>query len=365
MIAITFFGDFSLTENGITLSEGDSRAERLYRALAYLVKNRRRKVEVAEFSRFLHNGKPYSRYQGDSLVKTTLHRLRELLSRFGYEKTLLLENGKIFFDQGVAFTSDADRFDEIAERFVAANDDERLSLFDEATSLYRSRYLASFSGEGFTMPEAERYHRAFLAICDEALGLLVQRGEYRAAYERARRLVTLDPYAECLHYHEIYALLLSGDRALAELLYRNVSLLYQREFHVAPSARFHALKELLKPKETFDADTLDDALALLDASRRQEKSLARGALTYPVDLIRLLPLLKEGYLLFLKGDLDKILPELDVVFDQSTLTTRLSETALLLVTTLGAQAFEKKLAALRAIVREGFITLSVDYRKIP
>lgn len=362
MIYITFFGDFSLTEDTVTLSARASHAERLFRALAYLVKNRSRAVDTAEFSRFLHNDKDFSRYKGDSLVKTTLHRLRELLSVFGKEETIILKNGLITFSDTLTFSSDTERFEEIVKAYPSADDEEKLALFEEIITLYPARYLATFTGDSITMPESERYHRAFVSLCGDALERLIDRGDCQKAHQRAQRLIPIDPFCESFHYYRIYALFLSGDLALAQTLYQNVSLRYRREFHITPSARFHALKGLLQPKSHFDADSLNDALALITEVQKSEKGHAY--LADPVDLLRAASLLNEGYFVFLKGDVDKILPDLTYIFNESTLMSRLCETALLLVTSLQDETFFKKYQTFEATVNQSHLCLKAEYRKI-
>ena len=176
MILITFFKDFSLTQNGVTLSSEQSTAKRLCRALAYLVKNRRRGVTTEEFSRHLHSAKPHKAEGSDSLVKVTLHRLREMLVPIAGRNALLLQNGVITFSKDLTFTSDADTLDRIFSDYEEANEKERLALFSKARELYRGRYLAPFWGESFTMPESERYHRRFLSLCEDALSRLLDKG---------------------------------------------------------------------------------------------------------------------------------------------------------------------------------------------
>ncbi len=362
MIYITFFGDFSLTQNDVTLSAKQSRAGRLFRALAYLVKNRNRVIETAEFSRFLHNDKDFSRYKNESLVKTTLHRLRRMLSVFGTKETIILQNGCIAFSQTLVFSSDTERFEKLLTAFKSAENEEKLALFEEITALYRGRFLASFAGESFTMPEAERYHRAFVALCNDALELLIAKGEYQKAHGKAQRLVPIDPFCESFHYYQIYALMLSGDRALAKTLYQNVSECYRREFHISLSARFHALKPLLQPKSLFDANSCDEALTALSDASDKERNPAY--VSEPVDLFRTASLLTEGYLVFIKGDLDKVLPYLTDIFDSKTLYSHLSEKALFLITTLDGDSFEKKYRTLQTVINYGHIMANTEYRKI-
>lgn len=361
MIYITFFGDFSLSQNGVTLSARTSGATRLFRALAYLIKHRQRAIDLAEFSRFLHNDKNFSRYQSDSLVKTTLHRLRELLSVFG-DETLLVQNGAVTFSEALAFSSDTERFEAIISAYREADNSEKPTLFEELITLYPARYLASFSGDSVTMPEAERYHRAFTALANDALEQLVALSEYRKAYTIAQKLIPIDPFAESFHYYRIYALLLSGDRALAETLYRSASLSFRREFHVTPSARFHALGELFKTDAPFDADTLDEALTKLSDTLKAEKQAE--TLADPVDLLRAASLLDTGYLVYLGGDVEKLLPDLPAIFGKKTLVSRLGKHSVLLLSTLDSDSFTKAYRTLDATVKALSLAVKTEYRTL-
>ena len=363
MIRITFFKDFTLEQNGKTLSSNSSGAHRLFRALAYLVKNRNRRVDSRDFARILHDKEVRSK-GSDSLVKVTLHRLRELLSTLAEGETIIAKDGGIWFSPTLHFSADTDRFEEILSSYEKTTDPERRRfLFDEARKLYRGRYLASFFGESFTMPEAERYHRHFIALCEDMLARLIDEGDYAEVARIAQELIPLDTLCECFHYYRILALSLMGDQTLAASLYHSVWHLFQREFHVSPSGRFAALKAGLAPVMTFTVKTVDEALFALaeTAKNRRDPILLQD----PVAFFSALRAMPFGSLLLIRGDTEKLLPFLLEFFEERALITRLCDDTLFLFSTLEDVAFQNAVNKLKTVIDHALIKATLDIGKYP
>lgn len=361
MIRITFFGDFTLSHGEITLSCNGAGAQKLYRALAYLIKERSRRIDREDFSRFLHDNKPYRKGSDDSLVKVTLHRLRELLSDLVEGETIIARDGGIWLSPTLTFDTDADRFTALFEAYENSDRTERkLFLYKELANLYRGRYLASFFGEEFTMPEAERYHRRFIALSEDALARMIDRGEYADVIKIVQKAAMIDPYCEVFHYYRILALSLSGDKALAASIHHSITHLFLREFHVAPSSRFRALSAGLVKDKSLDVTTCDEALTALQTIASQNESEYFASLA---EIMPTLALLDRYHLLLATGDAKAILPHLKALFPRRARLARLSDRALLLVSTEKDTAFEASLAALRDLIAHGKLTARLDYKK--
>lgn len=358
MIRITFFGDLTLTKQDVTLSSKKRDKPRLFRALAYLLKERNRRVDKGDFARFLHEGRRATRESEDSIVKTTVHRLRELLAPFGEEETLILQDGGVWFSPSLTFLADTDRFDEILKEYESAESDERRRfLYTEAVRLYKGRYLAPFLGEDFVMPEAEDYHRRFLVLSEDALARMIDNRAYSLIIKLTESLTKLDPFAECFHYYRILALILKGDLALAEVLHRCAGHLFRRELHVTPSSRFLALQAHFGISSSLSADSVEEALQQLS------HSTARLPTVEPDAVSAILSLIDSAHLLLVTGEYESLYPVLTKTFSKKAFLSRLSFDTLLVVVGEDDEAFSKDLDTLRQALSENGINALLDHKK--
>ena len=279
MLTLTLFGNFSVQASSTVLSEDTLRAPRLYRAITYLFANRDKRIPLREFSAFLREGKHYAATASysagsDSLVKTTLHRVRAALKPLQDEDEacrLITVDGALRFDPMLVFTSDAEKFDELYDELkntsaslAACDTDRALFCFRSLFALYQGRYLATLSDEDFVMAQAKRYHERYLLLCEEYFPILFEIEAFDEVIDMANRGIAIDPYFEPFHYWKIRSLAEKGEKALALALYDSVERLFDHSFHVKPSAKMRALKELLCAAPL--AQNAKEALATLATS---------------------------------------------------------------------------------------------------
>ena len=117
MLRLTLFGQFSIQTATKKITEETLHAPRIFRAIVYLFANRNRRIALRDFSAFLHEGSPASYAAGsDSLVKTTIHRIRAQLKLLQDEEPnleLIVQDGAIRFSPELVITTDTERFDEV------------------------------------------------------------------------------------------------------------------------------------------------------------------------------------------------------------------------------------------------------------
>ncbi len=127
---------------------------------------------------------------------------------------------------------------------------------DEALRMYGGPFL-----HGVLIDEApvfeqwcsgvrERLARTAVRAADAQCGLAMERGDWRAAVEAARRGESIEPFNEQLHRRLLMALAASGDRANALLEHERFSARLLADLEVTPSAETQALvTELRRPAE--------------------------------------------------------------------------------------------------------------------
>ena len=140
----------------------------------------------------------------------------------------------------------------IADAIVDLDDFERLSRSQErrelqaAADLYRGDFLADFyiASEPFQEWLGAARDRALAAICDvleRLIALQDAAGDYEAAIQSGRRLVTLDPLSEAGQRALMRAYARAGRRGEALRQYKSCAMTLQRELSVTPDEATQAL----------------------------------------------------------------------------------------------------------------------------
>ena len=287
MLKLTLFGQFSIKTATKEITEESLHAPRVFRAMVYLFANRNRRIALRDFSAFLHEGKQYASpvsYSAgsDSLVKTTLHRIRAQLKPLQEEEPhleLIVQDGAIRFAPDLVIATDVDRFDEVyaelsekGKTLAVTDPDRALFLFNTIFSLYRGKYLAAIGNEEFSAPLAKAYHEKYVALCEEYFPLLYHTGKLDDLIRMTGEGIAIDPFCETFHYFKIRVLVEQGERALALSLYEGVERLFDSQFHVKPSAKLRNLRRSLTLKQA--ADNAEDALATLIARHKEKEAVS-------------------------------------------------------------------------------------------
>jgi len=286
MLKLSLFGPFSIRTASKEITEESLHAPRVFRAMVYLFANRNKRISLRDFSAFLHEGSPISYAAGsDSLVKTTIHRIRAQLKPLQEEEPnleLIVQDGAIRFSPELVITSDTDRFDEVyrelsekGSALVTSDPDRALFLFQTLFSLYKGKYLAPLFGEDFAASLSKDYHDKYVAVCEDYFGVLYHTGRFDDVIRMASEGIAIDPYCETFHYFKIRALAEKGEKTLALSLYESVERLFDAHFHIKPSAKLRKLCESLTLNET--AENAEKALSATQTRYKPGEALSGDA----------------------------------------------------------------------------------------
>ena len=286
MLRLTLFGQFSIQTATKKITEETLHAPRIFRAIVYLFANRNRRIALRDFSAFLHEGSPASYAAGsDSLVKTTIHRIRAQLKLLQDEEPnleLIVQDGAIRFSPELVITTDTERFDEVYQELsekgstlIERDPDRALFLFQTLFSLYQGKYLSPLANEEFTASLAKTYHNKYLSFCEDYLGLLYHMGKLDDVIRMAGEGSSIDPYCEIFHYFKIRALAEKGETAIALSLYESVERLFDAHFHIKPSSKLRKLRESLVLSE--QAESAEEALDALRKQHRPNEAVSSDA----------------------------------------------------------------------------------------
>lgn len=258
MLKLKLFGSFSLGVNDRKITCESCHSPRVLRALLYIFANRKRRIPLREFSLFLREGKEYSAKApysagSDSLVKTTLYRIRALLDPLAeLDPALILhcQDGGIYLDPSLTVDADTDRFLAIAEELsesalASMGKDRALFLYRSLVSLYSGRFLEEFPEEASFFEKRERYHSLFTTLSEDFLPLLLAEGSYDELIRITGAALHIDPYFESFHFYKIRATLEKGDTQSAMAQYRMAERLFFEKFRINPSERLRRLRDAM------------------------------------------------------------------------------------------------------------------------
>lgn len=199
-LQVTMLGNFTVRLGARSISDTDNRARKIWPLLAYLLLNRQRPIPQDEIIDLLwpDSANP------DSVVKTTLHRLRTMLNALGNQlgyKMIISENGTYTWNRQYTVKLDIEEFDHLLAK--AANTDDsaqQLKLYRQALALYKGDMLPRQKSE-WLWPIASRLRAQYIDLIKRTLPLLAANRQWSEAIELCRTARTFVPYDDeiCCH----------------------------------------------------------------------------------------------------------------------------------------------------------------------
>lgn len=264
LLSVTSFGGFSIAVSDpaatdvprAVLSDGKGHSKKLWSLVEYLIFSGKESVTFEELIELLW---PEDGPDGPlASLRLLVHRARIELDSLGMYSgsELIIRQDKAYsWNRQIPVYLDTERFDELYNRSRRGSAGERLSLLLEAAGTYQGRFLPKSAQNQWVMVLDTYYHSKFLAICEEAVGILEQFGRTWDIIELCKKAVALDPYAETLHVAFIKALTDAGSYNLAMEHYKRVTSMFMDEFGITPSEELKAVySTLVKSTNALEAD---------------------------------------------------------------------------------------------------------------
>ncbi len=283
---IQMFGSFALQCGDCTITEEESRSRKMWLLLAYLVYCRSRSITPGELTDLLwDDGEERVNPQG--ALKTTLHRLRNLLSPLKEavgQDLILRQNGTYVWNPDLLLDFDVELFDRFArEGRQCERAEEKLDCFLHAIELYSGDFLPKLSMESWVVPISAYFHNLYVNIVQETLSLLEASKQYDEAVQLCRNALRIEPYSEDLYRHLMQNLISTGQREHAAAAYQDLSRLLMNNFGIMPPEDITALYR--------EATRTDNGYVLPEESLRnqlRENNPAAGAMFCEYDAFKLL-----------------------------------------------------------------------------
>jgi ATP/maltotriose-dependent transcriptional regulator MalT/DNA-binding SARP family transcriptional activator len=173
----------------------------------------------------------------DGIFRSTLYRLRRAIFR----ESILFAEGRYRFNRESDYWFDAEIFEELLDRAEqSATSEERMTLLEEALSLYRGDYLEGVYADWCAL-ERERLQGRYLAALDTLASLYADRRELQPAVDLYQRLLTQDPYQEVAHRELMRCYYRLGDRASAIRQYQICTDILREDLGLSPALETETL----------------------------------------------------------------------------------------------------------------------------
>lgn len=253
-IMVRMLGTLEVEYNGKIISEEDNRSQKLWMLLAYVIYFRRRSVSQKEvLDELWQNGN-----EETNVLKTTLHRLRNMLSeKLGEEvgRTLLVcRNKNYFVGEEYEISCDFELFEEgIKKAKEQKNEQERLKLYRNMVELYRDDFLNGFSEEAWVMPIAMYYRSLYLELIQSVLVICENQKLYKEAIEFLGKAGEVMKYEEVVYVPLIRILIRMENYEDAVQVYERLNDMLTVTYGVKPSDEakklYHEAVQALNTKQ--------------------------------------------------------------------------------------------------------------------
>ncbi len=235
---VTMFGGISVTWNGHSITEKDSRSRKIWLLLAYLLHERGRHISQDEIIRLLWDEEDEQTNPQGSL-KTALHRLRTMLNKLddtAGHKLVLRRDSSYAWNTAFALDYDAEIFNTLYREVTAALDDDiRLAHCLQAFRVYQGDFLPSLHHEPWVAQVSAKYHAMYLEVVKTAVSILEDRGSTGDIIEICRQALKIEPFDEKLFEHLMRSLLAEDRCEEAAEAYDQLSSLLLSTFGTMPS----------------------------------------------------------------------------------------------------------------------------------
>ena len=216
---VTFFGSFSMTYNGKTITDKAKNNENQFNYLMQLMTHFRKEgvgknvLLNALFSgRDLHNP--------NHAIHSVMYNAKKRLESYSLPKLnyFVAREGKYYWNEKVEVVEDVKVFDDlIAMADKEEDEDYKISLYEEAIYVYQGDFLENQIGLNWITKENWRYRKVFVETVNKLARLLSEKGHYdtmeRLGLYASRiqpfsdwETVTMEAYIAAGRFEEAYKL---------------------------------------------------------------------------------------------------------------------------------------------------------------
>ncbi len=232
-VEVELLGELRVVVNGREVPARAFESSKARDLLAYLVV---RRGETVTLDSALADLWPEEPNRAKTALHTALYRLRKALKCGSDDRTrfVFVESGRYRLD-AARFDIDIDRFESLSAQARESPPERQKALLTQALGLVSGEVLAGLD-YSWAAPFRSNLTRAISRNLRRLCELHLAAGELEVARAVSERYVRLDPFDERAHLLNVRVQHALGDLVEAELTYRRLRDLLEREMGVAPTA---------------------------------------------------------------------------------------------------------------------------------
>lgn len=234
-IEVAMLGEFSITVNGVQLTNLKGRTKRVWMLIEYLIANRHKDISLDELVDVLWEEDEC----GDPLnaLKNLIYRARSILREIahtGNAEFIKFERNTYAWNNEFDCVIDSEQLVEYRRRAVDRTrpDEERIELFEKAIALYKGEFLPKSSYSSWVISTAAYYSTLYSECVMKVCSLLIDHQRFDEVIQICESALTYTPLEEPVHKMLLYAFISTGQRNRALDHYNHVIDLFYRELGV-------------------------------------------------------------------------------------------------------------------------------------
>ena len=245
-----FLGTFKLEYKGNTLTFNDYHSLQITKFIAYLIKNRKKKIFNSEIADVLYKDKMTS--DPINALKALVYRARTVLKNgLGNDKFIISSKGIYHWNPEIEVVLDLEELDKYKN--LASESDDKVEYYEKCLSLYGGHVLPMISGESWVDMDDSYIESTILSTMIILLDYYFENNKSTQFKELSKKVLDIDPYNEGVHYHVISDYLRDGKEELARKYYEQIAAMFDKNLGITPSAK---LQQLIEGQGRIDFDEL-------------------------------------------------------------------------------------------------------------
>ena len=277
---VTFFGSFSMTYNGKTITDRAKNNENQFNYLMQLMTHFRTEgVSKNVLLNALFSGRDL--HNPNHAIHSVMYNAKKRLESYGLPKVnyFVAKEGKYYWNEKVEVVEDVKVFDDlIAMAGKEEDEDYKISLYEEAIYVYQGDFLENQIGLNWITKENWRYRKVFVETVNKLSKLLADKGRYDTMERLGLYASRIQPFSDW-ETVTMEAYIAAGKFEEAYKLFDDTIEVYLHQQGIKPSNRMFELIDRLGRAFEHNSGSLNE---IQDHLREDEETRGGYVCSYPV-----------------------------------------------------------------------------------
>ncbi|MBQ6334648.1 MAG: bacterial transcriptional activator domain-containing protein [Erysipelotrichaceae bacterium] len=280
VLVVNFFGSFSMSYNGKTITDKAKNNENQFNYLMQLLThftkegvNKNTLLNALFFGRDLNNP--------NHAIHSVMYNAKKRLQSYGLPKVnyFVAKEGKYYWNEEVEIYEDAKEFERIlTEAENEEDEDRKIAMLQEAVYIYQGDFLENQIGVVWITKENWRYRKLFVSCVNELAALLEKNGRYEQLENLGLYASRIQPFSDW-ETLTMQAYIASGYIDDAYELFDKTVELYLHEQGIKPSNKMFELINKLGEQFEHSSGSLQE---IQDHMQEDEEARGGYSCSYPV-----------------------------------------------------------------------------------